>query len=69
VLALNIDGKANYIGVVAELAQFSDKMTRVAIPLKPGHATTLKLTVDAHGITKDDETKAHVSIHNRFNDD
>jgi type VI secretion system protein VasD len=68
-LALKLDAKANFIGVVAELAQFSDTKARLAIPLKPGRATTLKLIVGAHGITKDDSTPSRISTRDRFNDD
>jgi len=69
VLTLAVDPKATYIGVVAELVQFADVKTRLALPLDPGHATTLKLIVNADGIVKSNEAPPRVSLHNRFNDD
>jgi len=67
-LTLTVDPKATYIGVVAELVQFADAKTRLALPLKPGHATTLKLIVNANGIVKNNEAPPQVSLHDRFND-
>jgi len=69
VLTLTADAKTEFIGVIAELVQYSDTKTRLALPLKPGNATTLKLIVNANGIKNSDETRPSFLPRDRFNED